>query len=668
MKPNPRVKSKLNVSMFGGVVVTYSGLEVRLHIRKMQALLAFLILEGKRCSRDMLIGRLWSDVPEANARASLRQAVYQLRKDLSELGCDYLDSDKLGVGLSPENVETDIDAVVRAADADVVHSLLLKTPRLTETLLVDLEDVDPSFQDWLRAKRQILHDQVIRALEQAARRAQPSGPSRTDFAQALLNLDPTHEEACRILMRARAENGDIAGALRVYKTLWDLLSNDHDMEPAEETQRLVAEIKSGILVPSLRLPAAAPADPDHQERVSLLIHPFQTDGVRADNVHLVHGFRHHLIASLVKFREWYVTDKAVQQPATSARPNISSEYELDATVVMVKSTVRIVLTLKEAGRDIFIWSDSYELDLKRWFDTQQTVVRRVASSLNVHTSQARLARLSSQPDVSLVAYDRWLRGQAIIMGFSSESWASAERLFRQTIAEAPNFSSAYSSLAQINNLAHIAQPGVYRTRERERETIELGRAAVRFDPLDSRAHLSLGWAYMMAKQYDQAPTHFDLACQLNENDPWTLISASLSHSFTGSFDRSKALAQSSFKQALFPTRSMWGYDVTSRFLWGDYEGCIAASTHAEDIIPNLSAWTAAAFHHLGKPDKARDEAKKFVERARARWRGTETANEAAIARWLLHLFPIARRKDWERLRDGIEGAGLPKGTIAYNEW
>lgn len=297
MKPSPRVKPKLNISMFGGVVVTYSGLEVRLHIRKMQALLAFLILEGKRCSRDMLIGRLWSDVPEANARASLRQAVYQLRKDLSELGCDYLDSDKLGVGLSPENVETDIDAVVQAADADVVHSLLLKTPRLTESLLVDLEDVDPSFQDWLRAKRQILHDQVIRALEQAARRVQPSGPSRTDFAQALLNLDPTHEEACRILMRARAEGGDVAGALRVYKMLWDLLSNDHDMEPAEETQRLVAEIKSGTLVPSLRLPAAAPSDPDHQARVSLLIHPFQTDGVRADNVNLAHGFRHHKLAT-----------------------------------------------------------------------------------------------------------------------------------------------------------------------------------------------------------------------------------------------------------------------------------------------------------------------------------------------------------------------------------
>ena len=169
-----------------------------------------------------------------------------------------------------------------------------------------------------------------------------------------------------------------------------------------------------------------------------------------------------------------------------------------------------------------------------------------------------------------------------------------------TIRAAPNFSSAYSSLAQISNLMHIAQPGVYRTRERERETIDLGRMAVRLDPLDSRAHLSLGWAYMMAKQYEQAPTHFDLACQLNDSDPWTLISASLAHSFSGSSERAKELAKLAFDLSLVTSRTMWGYDVTSRFLWGDYEGCVGAARRASDVIVNLPAWTAAALHHLGR--------------------------------------------------------------------
>jgi TolB-like protein len=477
-------------------------------------------------------------------------------------------------------------------------------------------------------------------------------------------------------MRSRAENGDVAGALKVYKALWDLLSADHDMEPSDATQDLVAKIKIGSIVANGQRPAAErqresglpPVLSEETAKLSLLINAFQMEGVQADSVHLVHGFRHHLIASLVRFREWYVTDKALPRTATNPLSAVSSQYELDATILQAKSTIRIVLTLKETDRDIYFWSDTYELVLNRWFETQQDVVRRIASSLNVHSSQERLARLSSQPDVSLIAYDRWLRGQATIMRFSSDDWRSAEQLFRDTIRESPNFSSAYSSLAQINNLVHITQPGVYRTRERERETIDLGRTAVRLDPLDSRAHLCLGWAYMLAKQHDQAPAHFNLACQLNDNDPWTLISASLSHSFAGSPDRAKALSKLAFEQSLFPSRTMWGYDVTSRFLWGDYEGCVIASKHAADIILNLPAWTAAALHHLGQREEAREQAQAFLEMTKANWRQDAPPNDAEIVRWLLHLFPIARRDDWERLRDGIEGAGLPKAAIEHNAW
>ena len=662
--------------MFGGVTIAYAGLEIRLNIRKMQALLALLALERTRCTRDLLMGRLWSDVPEDNARASLRQNIYQLKQTLSELGCDYLVSDKLGLELLPHSLETDVDAVLQAAEQGQVHPLLLANTRITEALLLNLEDIDPSFQDWLRAKRQILHDRLIRLLERAGAREKQNAASKIDIAQAILNLDPTHEEACRILMRSRAENGDVAGALKVYRALWDLLSADHDMEPSDATQDLVAKIKTGSIVANGHRPAAerqresglAPVVSEETAKLSLLINAFQVEGVQADSVHLVHGFRHHLIASLVRFREWYVTDKALPRTATNPLSAVSSQYELDATILQAKSTIRIVLTLKETDRDIYFWSDTYELVLNRWFETQQDVVRRIASSLNVHSSQERLARLSSQPDVSLIAYDRWLRGQATIMRFSSDDWRSAEQLFRDTIREFPNFSSAYSSLAQINNLVHITQPGVYRTRERERETIDLGRTAVRLDPLDSRAHLCLGWAYMLAKQHDQAPAHFNLACQLNDNDPWTLISASLSHSFAGSPDRAKALSKLAFEQSLFPSRTMWGYDVTSRFLWGDYEGCVIASKHAADIILNLPAWTAAALHHLGQREEAREQAQAFLEITKANWRQDAPPNDAEIVRWLLHLFPIARRDDWERLRDGIEGAGLPKAAIQHNVW
>src|SRR5690606_32179864 len=100
------------------------------------------------------------------------------------------------------------------------------------------DHLDPSFQDWLRAKRQILHDRIVRGLENGLRDEKFDSSHKIPLAQAILNLDATHEEACRFLMRTRAESGDIPGALRAYKTLWDLLEAEYDMEPSPPTQQL----------------------------------------------------------------------------------------------------------------------------------------------------------------------------------------------------------------------------------------------------------------------------------------------------------------------------------------------------------------------------------------------------------------------------------------------
>jgi hypothetical protein len=173
---------------------------------------------------------------------------------------------------------------------------------------------------------------------------------------------------------------------------------------------------------------------------------------------------------------------------------------------------------------------------------------------------------------------------------------------------------------------------------------------------------------MMAKQYEQAPTHFELACQLNDSDPWTLISASLAHSFLGSSARAKELSKLAFDLSLTPSRAMWGYDVTSRFLWGDYKGCVASARRASDVIVNLPAWTTAALHHLGQHEQAHKEARRFLELARLNWHGSKPASDAAIMHWVLHLFPISEQGDWERLRDGLIGAGLPDGGMDHQAW
>ena len=154
--------------------------------------------------------------------------------------------------------------------------------------------------------------------------------------------------------------------------------------------------------------------------ISLL--PSTMHDVSPEKIHLVTGFRQHLIASLVRFREWQVTDApSVTRRWVNAR-SAASRYELQMNVHQNGPALHLLLMLKEAENNLYVWSDGFELKLESWFELQRQVVQRIALALNVHLSAERLRRLSEYPDISLGIYDRWLRSQTLIRTFNLEHW------------------------------------------------------------------------------------------------------------------------------------------------------------------------------------------------------------------------------------------------------
>ena len=108
--------------------------------------------------------------------------------------------------------------------------------------------------------------------------------------------------------------------------------------------------------------------------------------------------------------------------------------------------------------------------------------------------------------------------------------------------------------------------------------------------------------------------------------------------------------------------------MSIRFLCGDYQGAIEATNHAADIIKTLPAWRAAAAYHLGREADAARDAQRFFDGIRSNWQGSLAPTDEAIGRWLLHLYPISDRDLWERLRDGVVGAGIPAGGLKHHAW
>jgi len=669
-------KTKLEIHALGGFRASMNGRPIEIKSKKAQAIIVYLLLgQAPFEARGRLSGLFWAESPEGNARASLRQLLHGLREAFEQHGFQGFSFDREQVGLDPEAAVLDVADVLRSAENGRVAPILMTTRRLQDTLLPGFDSLDPAFGEWLQIQRQLFADRLERDLSKQL--ALANAPDETAaLATALLNLDPTHEEACRKLMSVLAERGEIGAALKAYKQLWDVLADEYDMEPSPQTQELAVSLKSepvetgsAVTVVSTDMSAArryAPPEPvvpsspaARSERRPIVVAAFATRGVSAESSYLVSGFRSDLITKLVRFREWMIVDGANVDRAPLGRfAQRWDEYLLiEASVFQVKQDLKITLNFREEPEGVFVWGDSYQFDLDNWFEIERTLVSRVATVMNLHLSTARLVSSAGRPDVSLDIYDRWLRGQAIIMGWRPER-ERGRALYQSILAEAPGFSPAYSSLAQLENLEHLALPGVLRTAERETLALEHARQAVRLDPFDSRAHLSLGWSSIMNGHFDQAIHRFQTAIELNASDPWTANSAALGLAYCGERRFAAELIERSRHLGLELSNYHWAYQGAIRFLEGDYQKAVEAYEKAENVIGDLAAWKAAALAYLGREEEARREARYFIDAVSVRWHGPTPPTEEAITAWFLHCFPIHERAQWERLRDGIKRAGL----------
>jgi transcriptional regulator with XRE-family HTH domain len=310
--------------------------------------------------------------------------------------------------------------------------------------------------------------------------------------------------------------------------------------------------------------------------------------------------------------------------------------------------------------------------LKSYARTSDPSIRRAVIDLAEATAHQVSTTIPSpalsRPDVSLDMHDRWLRIQNLMAKFDPESWQQAVIIFRDAIRENPTFSPCYSSLAQMNNIEHFVHPGFFRDPDKARATLELAKTAVQLDSADSRAHLCCGWSNVMALRETEAAAHMELACELNDNDPWILLSSAVYCAFCGSIEQARLRAEQSLILAPVPSHLEWAYHGVVLFLCGNYADALDAFGRAQWVTNTLPAWRAAALFYLGEPVAAREEAQRFLNGIRLIWVGSSAPTDENVVRWVLHSHPIGVRERWEILRRGLRGAGLPVEGITQLSW
>ena len=250
----------LRIRLLGELAVETSSGPVKLSGSwRARSLLAWLALNPGEHRRADIASRFWPEVLDSSALASLRNALWTIRRSLGTEADEALLATRARVGLASDAVWVDA-----AAFRDhLEHNRLEDALALCRgELLAGLDD------EWIYEFREVHRDLLSDLLERIAAQAEASG----DLAGAIAStrkrvaLDPLAEDAQRALILRLAAAGDRPGALLTYARLRDRLRRELGISPSQPTRELVLQIRDDATVrkpthsPETR-PAGAPPIP-----------------------------------------------------------------------------------------------------------------------------------------------------------------------------------------------------------------------------------------------------------------------------------------------------------------------------------------------------------------------------------------------------------------------
>jgi TolB-like protein len=450
--------------------------------RKARALLAWLALHPARpISRERLCGLLWGDRAEEQARASLRQTLFELKP--FTLGArPLLQVERGHVMLNPLWLATDL----QAAALQPAGSPFL--PEHDEVFLADLDDVEEGFDDWLRVERR----------RQAALRLEPANPATADSAAA----DPPPAPAP--------------------------LSPPSPGRPPQPpiSRRLAAALAAAVLLAAALLiwVAVRPAPVTQPQRVRLAVVPFA--GTGSADVGLA-----QLLADELRIRlaanpglDLIGRVSSAQLPRlgpdmAAAGRRIGATHLLTGSAAAQEDGVAVRLVLLRSSDGTALWESAYDLSSGRLHSVRESIAADIARVVGVPGNAPEPA--PPRADIyALVA-----TAQGLLASLEPARLAAAEELLRRAHAADPADPRAAASLAQAIMLQLPDEPTTASERARAAEAARLARAALRADP--DLADTQVAMADILPTHPDPGPAlaHLEAATRLDPSraDVWVRI-------------------------------------------------------------------------------------------------------------------------------------------------
>jgi len=429
--------SRLHATLFGAFKLTApDGQEIVVTGKRSRALLAILCLEpGVAIERDRVCELLWRGGFRAQARASLRQTLLGLKKQLTPIVPDLFDVTRERVAVNAAAVRSDLAELESAlAEGPNPRASELLLEMAGRPLLGQLHFGEP-FQQWLDVRRAQVEQRLQRAVEDALSQSKGRGDDR---------------ERARLLNAWR-----------------------------------------------LRGPATGASNSDPRIRIAVL--PFKSFDAADDQGHFAQGLFDELITTLGQSPQLLVAGRGSSlntKDSERALPEIARSLHvshlLQGSVRRWDNELRVHVSLVDGHSGFERWSQGFRGNTGNVFGLQEdiarTVSRELASALDLEIGLPGPRRTTSDK----AAYELYLQGRALTARAIGDGvLAKAVELLEASLAIDPDFAACWTALAEAHVYTVVYTPCLDRLEKSARMAACAARA-IELDPAQGHARTMLG--------------------------------------------------------------------------------------------------------------------------------------------------------------------------------
>jgi len=334
-----------------------------------------------------------------------------------------------------------------------------------------------------------------------------------------------------------------------------------------------------------------------------------------------------------------MTYKGARRPLPEIARDLSVDAVVEGTVLRSGDRVRITAQLIQAPVDKHLWAQSYEGDVRETLALQRQVARAIAEEIRIELTPHERDVLKSVKSVNSEAYEAYLKGRYFWNKRTGDGLRKAVDYFQQAIEKDPNYSQAYTGLADSFALLGDWEYGVLAPSEAYPQAKAAATKALALDSNLGEAHISLAFS-LDGFDWDFASAEREFRRGIELNPGYATGHQWYAGHLTLFGKDSEAISEMKKAEDLDPLSLIIGADLAEDLLIAhQYEEAIQRSRKTMDLDPHFPL----AHYQLGQAflQKHRyDEAIAELQKAVA-FSGSSTTSTSSLA----YAYAVSGRKN-----------------------